>query len=194
VNVLVVFGHPDGASFVAAVRDRAVGALERSGHAVDLLDLYAEGFDPRVSDAEWSGAAPARSDPALSAHIARLQAAEALVFVYPTWWGGPPAMVKGWLDRVWVEGVAFRRVAGSNRPRARLTNVRRLVVVTTHGSTKWINAVEGEPGKRLVGRWLRVLCHPFARTRWIALYGVDQSDESARRRFLGRVERELARL
>ena len=75
-------------------------------------------------------------DPVLSTHIALLQAAEALVFVYPTWWGGPPAMVKGWLDRVWVEGVAFRRVGGSNRPRARLTNIRRLVVVTTHGSTK----------------------------------------------------------
>ena len=57
-----------------------------------------------------------------------------------------------------------------------------------------INALEGEPGKRLVGRWLRVLCHPLARTRWIALYGVDQSDEAARRRFLRRVERQLERL
>jgi putative NADPH-quinone reductase len=194
MRVLVVYGHPDSTSLAAAVHERAVFALTASGHDVDVVDLYGEGFDPRLNEAEWSGAAPARDDVVLSRHIVLLQAAEALVFVYPTWWGGPPAMVKGWLDRVWVEGVAFRRVAGSNRPRARLTNIRRLVVVTTHGSTKWVNVIEGEPGKRLVGRWLRVLCHPLARTRWIALYGVDQSDDAVRRRFLGRVERELARL
>jgi putative NADPH-quinone reductase len=82
-------------------------------------------------------------------------------------------------------------VAGSNRPRARLQNVRRLVVVTTYGSSRWINAIEGEPGKRLVLRWLRVLCHPLARSRWIALYGMDSSDEAARVAFLARVERTL---
>ena len=112
-----------------------------------------------------------------------------LVFVYPTWFGAPPAMLKGWLDRVWVAGVAFDRVPGSNRPRARLMHIRRLSVVTTYGSSRWVNALEGEPGKRLVKRWLRVLCHPLARTRWIALYGLDRADDAARRAFLDRVGR-----
>jgi putative NADPH-quinone reductase len=123
--------------------------------------------------------------------VARLKAADGLVFVYPTWFGGPPAMLKGWLDRVWVERVAFTKVAGSNRPRARLHNIRRLVVVTTYGSSRWVNAVEGEPGKRLVRRWLRVLCHPLARSRWVALYGIDTADEPARVAFLDHVDKTL---
>jgi putative NADPH-quinone reductase len=181
-------------SFSAAVRDRAVAALEAAGHQVDLADLYADGFDPHVSVGEWNGQRPATEDPVLQPYIARLRAAEAIVFAYPTWFGGFPSMLKGWLDRVWVEGVAFRRVEGSNRPRGRLTNIRRLVVITTHGSSKWTNAVQGEPGKRLARRWLRVLCHPFARSRWIAMYGVDRSDDAARQAFLRRVEREVVRL
>jgi putative NADPH-quinone reductase len=194
VNCLVVFTHPAAGSFSASVRDRTVAALRAAGHDVDLLDLYREGFDPHVSESEWSGGRPAVDDPVLSDHIGRLRAAEAIVLAYPTWFGGPPAMLKGWLDRVWVEGVAFRQVDGSNRPRARLTYIRRLVVVTTHGSSKWTNTIQGEPGKRLVRRWLRVLCHPFARSRWIAMYDVDRSDAADREAFLRRVEQRVGRL
>ena len=194
MNALVVFCHPVEDSLGAAVRDRAVEGLRAGGHDVDLLDLYADGFEPRVDADEWTGARPAAQDPMLQPHLARLRAADAVVFVYPTWFGGPPAMLKGWLDRVWVEGVAFTRRPGSNRPRARLTQIRRIVVVTTHGSSKWVNAVQGEPGKRLVRRWLRVLCHPLARSRWIAMYGVDRSDAARREAFLTRVEVELHRL
>jgi putative NADPH-quinone reductase len=192
VRFLVVHAHPVPESFTAAVRDRVVGALAAGGHTVDLLDLYAEGFDPHLRSDEWSPDTPGAEDrPDLAPYVARLKAADGLVFVYPTWFGGPPAMLKGWLDRVWVEHVAFTKVAGSNRPRARLQNVRRLVVVTTYGSSRWVNAIEGEPGKRLVRRWLRVLCHPLARSRWIAMYGMDTSDGPARTAFLARVERAI---
>ena len=68
-------------------------------------------------------------------------------------------------------------------------HIRRLTVVTSYGSSRWINALEGEPGKRLVKRWLRVLCHPLARSRWIALYGMDRADDATRQAFLERVER-----
>jgi putative NADPH-quinone reductase len=189
-NVLVVYAHPVETSYCAALRDRVVASLHRAGHAVDLLDLYAEGFDPHLDADEWSPATPGATErPDLWPHVERLRSAAHLVFVYPTWFGAPPAMLKGWLDRVWVAGVAFDRVAGSNRPRARLLHIRRLTVVTTYGSSRWVNAVEGEPGKRLVKRWLRVLCHPLARSRWIALYGMDRVDDNGRRAFLDRVER-----
>jgi NAD(P)H dehydrogenase (quinone) len=192
VTALVVYAHPVTESYGAAVRDRVVGALRMSGHDVDLLDLYEEGFDPYLDADEWSPATPGGLDrPDLRPHIDRLRAATRLVFVYPTWFGAPPAMLKGWLDRVWVAGVAFDRVPGSNRPRARLMHIRRLSVVTTYGSSRWINALEGEPGKLLIKRWLRVLCHPLARTQWIALYGLDRADDANRRAFLDRVGRAL---
>ena len=74
---------------------------------------------------------------------------------------------------------------------ARLHNVRRIVAITTHGSSKLVNALEGETGKRMVTRTLRSVCHPLARTTWIAMYGVDTSSDADRRSFLDRVERKL---
>jgi putative NADPH-quinone reductase len=195
VRALLVHAHPRAESYGAALRDAAARGLAAGGHEVDVLDLHVDGFEPRLSRAEWAdhrtaGAARAAD---VQDHGARLQAASALVLVYPTWWGGPPAILKGWFERVWVEGVAYTLPPGAARVRPLLRNLRRLVVVTTHGSPKRINVVEGEPGKHLVGRQLRALCHPLARTRWLALYGMDTAAEAERRAFLARVERRLAR-
>jgi len=207
VRVLVVSAHPVPDSYVAAVRAAALRGLAAAGHDVDDLDLYAAGFQPLLPLDEWvrhrwtSDREPrdaARPDTPLpddvAAHAARLRAADALVLVYPTWWGGPPAIMKGWFDRVWVEGVAYRLSLRGRRTRHELRCIRHLVAVTTHGSPKRINAIEGEPGKRLVLRQLRATCHPRVRTRWIASYGIDQSDEAERRAFLDRVERSMADL
>jgi NAD(P)H dehydrogenase (quinone) len=192
VRTLVVHAHPVATSFSAALRDCAVEALRSRGDDVDLLDLYAEDFDPYLDAGEWSPDTPGaehRQD--IGPYVTRLRRADRLVFVYPTWFGGPPAMFKGWLDRVWVQGVAFEKVPGSNRPRARLLHIRSITVITTYGSSRWVNVVEGEPGKRLVKRWLRVLCHPLARSRWLALYGMDRTTAAARAAFLDRVEQTL---
>jgi len=195
VRVHVVFAHPVADSYGAALRNTVVSALEEAGHAVDLLDLYAEGFDPVLSrQAHALHRAGPETKPEIAAQASSVQEADALVFVYPTWWGGQPAMLKGWFDRVLVEGVAYTLPDGATRVRPKLLRVRRLVVITTHGSTKWINALQGEPGKRVILRGVRSLCHPLARGRWLALYGMDQADDTKRRRFLRRVERHMTRL
>ena len=75
-----------------------------------------------------------------------------------------------------------------------LSNVRRIVVVTTHGSSKLINALEGESGKRTATRSLRAMCSKRTRTKWCAIYGLDTADADKRNRFLDRVERTLSRL
>jgi NAD(P)H dehydrogenase (quinone) len=67
-------------------------------------------------------------------------------------------------------------------------------VVTTHGSPKWVNMLQGEPGKRIYGRHVRSLCSPQARVRWIALYGIDRCDDAARAAFLDRVSEAMRRL
>jgi len=205
VRVLVVSAHPVPESFVAAVRAAAISGLVAGGHDVDHLDLDAEGFQPLLTCEEWEGhrwtgverQRPRAGDPLpadVAAHASRLRAADALVLVYPTWWGAQPAIMKGWLDRVWVEGVAFTFRPDGCRTRHELRRIRHLVAITTHGSPKWINAVEGEPGKRLVLRQLRAACHPRVRTRWLASYGIDQSDEAGRRGFLEHVKRAMTDL
>lgn len=195
MKVLVVHCHPDGTSLIAAARDRALAGLASAGHEVRVTDLYAEGFEPALSLHEHDHHLdPPDTKPAILGHAGDLTWCEALVLVYPTWWGGQPAMLKGWIDRICACGVAWDLPPGADRLRPRLRNVRRLVAVTTHGSSKLVNTLEGEPGKRILTRSLRILCHPLSRTTWIALYGVDTADERRRTAFLERVERRLARL
>jgi NAD(P)H dehydrogenase (quinone) len=193
VRTLVVTCHPLRDSFTAAVAERAVTTLRGRGDELRVTDLYAEGFDPLFTAAERERHLEPGPDPAVAHHAADLKWCERLVLVYPTWWSGQPAMMKGWIDRVWVRDVAFDLPPESNRVHARLHNVRRLVAITTHGSSKFVNAVEGEVGKRTVTRTLRAVCHPLTRTTWIAMYGVDTATDSQRRAFLDRVERKLRR-
>ena len=190
-RTLLVHCHPDSASFGAATRDRAVEALRARGDEVRVTDLYAVGFNPVLSADERDRHLEPGPDPSVAGHAADLQWCERLVLVYPTWWSGQPAMLKGWIDRVWVRDVAFDLPSDSNRVHARLRNVRQIVAITTHGSSKFVNAVEGEAGKRLFSRTLRAVCHPLARTTWIALYGIDTASDKKRAAFLDRVGRGL---
>lgn len=191
MNTLVVYCHPDPSSFTAAVRDTALEALRAGGHEVRLRDLYAEGFEPRFSAEERASHRESGAADSLAEHTAELRWCEHLVLVYPTWWSAQPAMLKGWIDRVWVRDVAWDLPEGGNRVQARLRNVRRITAVTSHGSSKWVNLLGGESGKRTVSRSLRVLCHPLARTRWLALYGMDTAAAEQRERFLRKVARKL---
>jgi NAD(P)H dehydrogenase (quinone) len=191
VRTLVVHCHPDPESFTAAVRDRAIEALRERGDEVRLTDLYAMRFDPVLSKREQARHLEPGPDPSVADHAADLQWCQQLVLIYPTWWSGQPAMLKGWFDRVLVKDVAFELPPDSNRIHAKLRNVRRIVAITTHGSSKLINALEGEVGKRMVTRTLRAVCHPLARTRWIALYGIDTATDAQKAAFLERVGRRL---
>jgi putative NADPH-quinone reductase len=190
VKVLVIYTHPVEGSYASACRDRLLAGLDAARHDVRLHDLYAEDFRPELSAQERTDQfASPDTKPDIAQHAADLQWCDALVLVYPTWWSGQPAMLKGWIDRVWVHGVAYDLPAGANRIRPRLTNIRRIVAVTTHGSPKWINVAQGEPGKRVVTRSIRLLCSRRTRTSWVALYGIDAADDRTRARFLDRVER-----
>ena len=193
-RALVVYCHPSSESFVAAVRDRVIAGLRAAGADVRLSDLYADGFDPGFTATERANHLVAGADPSITSYADDLRWCDTLVLVYPTWWSGQPAMLKGWMDRVWVNGVAWTLPDGANRLRPGLRNVRRLVAISTHGSSKFINMVEGESGKRTVTRSLRSMCHPLARSTWLAMYGIDNASDAHRAQFLDRVERLVTRL
>ncbi|MFM9121653.1 MAG: NAD(P)H-dependent oxidoreductase, partial [Actinomycetota bacterium] len=189
-----VYAHPVDDSFNSAVRDTVVRTLIEGNHDVRLRDLSAENFDPFLSANERAlHHTPPSTRPELGRDVEDLRWCEALVFVYPTWWSGLPAMLKGWIDRTWMNEVAWVLPAGANTIRPRLTNIRRLVAVTTHGSSKIVNALQGEPGKRTITRSIRVMCNRWCRARWIALYGLDKSTAESRARYLNRVGQRVAR-
>ena len=195
MNVYVVYCHPDPGSFTAAVRHRAVEALQSAGHVVRVSDLYADEFEPAMSSAEVVGyLGPPEDKPAVAGYCESLKWSDALVFIYPTWWSGQPAMLTGWFDRVLIRGVAWELPDGATRITRQLTNVHRLVAITTHGSSRLINLLEGETGRRVIGRALRVLCHRSARTTWLALYDIDRSTTARRQEFLDKVGYRMGRL
>jgi NAD(P)H dehydrogenase (quinone) len=190
LRVLLVYCHPRQDSFCAAVRNCCIAALEQAGHVVDLLDLYDRAFSP-VLEAEEHRRYP---DPAANRHgieeyVALLQAADALLLIYPTWWYGLPAMLKGWLDRVWVPGVAFRLSPGAIQPS--LTNIHRIGVVTTYGSPNWLLWFIGWPDRRMIGRGLRRLCAQRCRLDWLGLTNIDNRTTAERQAFLTKVQKRL---
>ncbi len=201
MRLLVVHAHPVPESFGTALFRAVVEAAEGVGHEVRTLDLYAEGFDPQLSTEERLGYGetlpvdPASLDPALGPHVEALRWAEGVVFVHPTWWMGPPAMLKGWVDRVWRPGVAFHADPAGGPIRPGLPQVRLLGVVTTLGSPWWAwTFLIGAPGRKLLLRGLRPCIARGARTFWLALHDMDRSTEARRGRFLLRVRSRIARL
>lgn len=158
-----------------------------------VRDLYGENFEARLCAEQRRTHMSPGPHPSVATHAEELHWCMHLVLVYPTWWSAQPAMLKGWMDRVWVRGVAWELPVGAKRVKARLRNVRRITAVTTHGSSKWVNIIEGEGGKRTVTRSLRSLCHPLARSTWIAMYGIDTSSDKQRATFLLTVRRRLGK-
>jgi NAD(P)H dehydrogenase (quinone) len=186
MRVLVVHCHPRPDSFCASLRDAVLDGLARAGHAADLVDLYACGFSPVLTAEERARYhTEGENLGGIEDHVARLRAAEAVVLVYPTWWYGMPAMLKGWFDRVWVPGVAFRLGPGAIEPL--LTNIRRLAVVTTYGSPRWLLWAIGHPDRKLLGRGLRRLCARGCTLEWHSQTRMDRVPRATLEAFRARV-------
>ena len=191
MRFLVLYAHPVADSFGAAVHRCVLDALEEAGHEIDDCDLYAENFAPALTaDERRSYHTVGENTANILDDVERLRRAEGLVFVFPTWWYGMPAILKGYMDRVWVPGVAFELKNGRTLPLLR--HITRFAVVTTYGSPWWLNKfIARDPNRHVFMRGLRFLVAKRARIRWLALYGMDKADDSRRRRFLRKVRVKL---
>ena len=161
VSTLVVQFHPLEESFNRALLDVVVEALDDTGRAHDVVRL-AQGGEIRAETLAECG------------H---------LIVVTPTWWGAMPARILAWIQKElgpWIDGEA--RIETSP-----LRTVQRLTVVTSHGSSRLMNGLQGEPGRQLWRRAVLGLCAPDARFDWVSLYKIDRSTETERRAFVERV-------
>lgn len=193
MRVLYVYCHPLPESFHAGLRAEALAGLAEAGHEVDLLDLYAEGFDPVLTeDGRRHYHDTAVNRQGLEGCVERLRAAEALVFQFPTWCFGPPAMLKGFFDRLLMPGVAFD-LSDPKRVRPLLTNVRRIAGVVTYGRPRYMVWWMANPSKKIVTRYLRWLTGG-ARTDFHVLYHMNVATAADRERFKVRVRRAMAAL
>ncbi|MEL6677154.1 MAG: NAD(P)H-dependent oxidoreductase [Pseudomonadota bacterium] len=193
MRALVVYSHPKEGSFNAAIRDLVVSKLRRSGAEVEVIDLYAEGFDPTLTAHELDiyEDTDANVRP-VQRHVDALRRCDTLIFVYPTWWYGLPAMLKGWLDRVMVPGVAFTMPEGGDIGPG-LTHITRLGVFTTCGASWWLTRLNGAPGRKTLLRGVRLICAKRVKTAFAAHYLMDSSTPETRAAHLARLDRKLDR-
>lgn len=195
MRALLVYCHPVPESFNAAVRDATMRGLIRAGYEIDLLDLYAEGFDPVMSAEDRRNYhTEGLNRLHIADHLERVKRADALVFVYPTWWYSPPAMLKGWMDRVLVPHEAFGIPGTLRGLDRRLTNIRMLAAVTTLGCPWFWWLWIGQPGRRILFAGIGEIIHAKARRIWLGLHSMDTASAAARATFLDRVERRFAGL
>ena len=196
MRALVIYCHPDPGSFNAAIRDLVCDRLRAAGAGLRLHDLYAQGFQPVLTRDEWLGYLdPARNTLPVAPDVEALRWCDTLIFVYPTWWYGLPAMLKGWLDRVMLPDVAFLMPDAQNKTiRPGLQHITRLGVFTTCGASFWLTSLVGAPGKRTLLRGVGYLCAPQRRSVFAAHYLMDSSTPESRTRHLDHVGRKMDKL
>lgn len=196
MRIQTILAHPLPDSFAAAVQRTAARALRRAGHEVAETDLYAEGFAPALTAAERAAYFSADYDTgAVAPLVERLRWAEGLVLCFPHWWFDQPAILKGYFDRVWAPGVAFRHDRAGGRIEPLLTGLRAVAVLTSFGSPWWLAELYmRNPARRILKNGVLTACAPGARFRYLAHYDMDRSTDATRARFLARVETAMARL
>jgi putative NADPH-quinone reductase len=196
VRVLVIYCHPVAESFAAATHATVLEALAASGHEVTDVDLYAEAFDPVMSRQErLDYQNTARNIRPVRKYDDQLAAADAIVLIYPAWWYGMPAMLKGYFDRVWLPGVAFDVTPDGRVLTERLQRIRRIIVVTTYGASWWMVRIAlGDPARKVIARAVRALCGRGCRVDWYVHYNMDRATQRQLRRFLDRVRIGVAQL
>jgi len=144
--ISVILAHPDPASFNHAIAKTAVEALKKNGHTVFFHDLYQEEFDPLLPAKELLKDAVLPPD--IKQHCKEIAAVDSIIIVHPNWWGQPPAVLKGWVDRVIRPGVAYEFLEGDSGegvPGGLLKAQAALIFNTSNTQTQREKDVFGDP-------------------------------------------------
>jgi len=169
VRIFVVHAHPLEESYNAAIRDRTVAALRHAGHDVTVGRL-GNGTDQGPDT---------------------LDGYDTLVVVSPIWWGGLPAQLLAWVQRVLGPSIDVADVSDQRSP---LAGVSHLIAVVTHGSSRLINQIEGEPAKQLLQRSVLPLCAEGASFDWVSLYKLDRRPLHELEEFIENAAAEVVRI
>lgn len=174
-RALVLFAHPCPESFNAAVHKVVLETLEQRGWEIDNCDLNAEGFSPVLTELErrFYHEEPENIEP-VKDYVERVRAADALIMVFPVWNFGYPAILKGFLDRVFLPGVSFKLQNGGIRPG--LTNIKKLAACCTYGGNRFRAMLNADPPRKCFTRAVRYSCG-MPKTKYIALYDMNNNTE-----------------
>jgi len=144
MHVLAVFCHPQQDSFSHALLERFITGAEQAGHTVEVADLYREGFDPVMTLRDLQQFEGVPMPPPILAEQARVEQSDALCLVFPLWWWSMPAMLKGWLDRVWSAEWAYH---WEHDPSGSLLEPRPCTLLVPAGASSRMMGEHGYDGK-----------------------------------------------
>jgi len=135
MNVLVVFSHPERNSLNGEFLNKTLEGLKLNSAVAEVrvLDLYAEGFEPRLDFSEHKKRRDMHKDPEFDKYRKQLSDADVLVFIYPIWWGRPPAMVSGYIDQLFASDFAYRQIPGRLMPEGLFKGKRVICISTMKG-------------------------------------------------------------
>jgi putative NADPH-quinone reductase len=193
MKCLVVISHPMKDNLCHHLRSRVVERLLTDGHDIFVEDLYADGFDPLLLRAERASYYSGRYDASAAiGQVKRLKEADSLILLFPTWWFGVPAMLKGWFDRVWGPGIAYDHADDLGPIRPRPDNLNKVLVITTLGAPWWADwLVMWRPVKRTLKIALLGACAKKSRLTFLSLYKSEKADVNDVNQFIRRIEKAL---
>jgi NAD(P)H dehydrogenase (quinone) len=193
MKISVILAHPDKKSFNHAIADAVNDQLKQSGHEIFSHDLYAEKFDPILPKEEFPKDVPL--PPEIENHCREISEAEGIIIIHPNWWGQPPAILKGWVDRVIRPDVAYEFIEedkGEGVPNGLLKADRALVFNTSNTETERENRVFGDPLETIWKNCIFDLCgvKKFYRRTFNIMV---TSTESQRKEWLNEVRQTVAK-
>ena len=188
MNVSVILAHPDHHSFNHSIAWIAASQLQKNGHDVNFHDLYAEKFNPLLLSQEIPTEASLPTQ--IKEHCDEIRSADGIIIIHPNWWGQPPAILKGWVDRVIRPGVAYRFLDGDNGegiPVGLLKAKAAVVFNTANTPSKREHEVFGDPLQLIWENCIFDLCGVSTFYREMFTVVVTSTHET-RQRWLRRVE------
>ena len=193
MKCLVVITHPLQNSLCKLLTDQVVNKLNEMRHEVMIEDLYDQKFDPALTVNERESYYSDKYELSnVAIQVARLQEAEALILLFPTWWFSFPAMLKGWFDRVWGPGVAYDHASDFGPIKPRLNNLKKVLVITTLGSPWWVDKLlMRQPVKKVLKMALLGTCAPKSKLKFLSLYNCEKLDDQKLEKFSKRIEQTL---
>jgi len=190
MNCLVVLAHPLNNSLNKHLADKTIQHLKNKGYKVTVKDLYGESFNPVLNKLERASYyAEQFDDLQMKSDIAQLKKAESLVLIFPTWWFGFPAILKGWFDRVWAPGHAYEHASDFGPIKQCLSNLKEMKVITTLGSPWWVDMfILRKPVKRVLKLALLGACAKNCKFKMLSLYKSEKLSQQKVDKFVGKIE------
>lgn len=189
MQTAVIYAHPNPNSFNGAILNQVIKALEDGKHSYDVIDLYKDRFDPILLFDEKKRRSDMKHDPETAEYRRIVKNADHLIFIYPLWWGGMPAIMKGFIDRVFTAGEAY--TYQGKLPKG-LLKARTASVYYTADAPSWYLRFWRRDADWVTVKDVMLKFCGVRRVRRLLFAGVKDSSEEKRTQWLDRVYRSIA--